>query len=161
MYLLDSNVFISAKNAHYGMDFAPGFWTWVENAHAAGVVYSVESVREELAAGEDELAAWVKKLPSSFFKAVDEAALDELRKLAHWVTSRPQYTPAAISTFLASADYFLVGQAKALGFVLVTHEMPAPTAKRRVLIPDAGNGVAATYCLPWKMLRDAGACLVL
>lgn len=161
MYLLDSNVFISAKNAHYGMDFAPGFWSWVENAHAAGIVYSVESVRDELTGGGDELAAWVKKLPASFFKAVDQVALDELRKLTRWIGSTPQYTTAAIATFLASADSFLVGQAKALGFVVVTHEMPAPAARKRVLIPDACNGVAATYCLPWKMLRDAGARLVI
>jgi len=26
MYLLDANVFIQAHQAHYGLDFAPGFW---------------------------------------------------------------------------------------------------------------------------------------
>lgn len=25
-YLLDANVFIQAKNLHYGMDFCPAFW---------------------------------------------------------------------------------------------------------------------------------------
>ena len=25
-YLLDANVFISAKNLHYGLDFCPAFW---------------------------------------------------------------------------------------------------------------------------------------
>jgi hypothetical protein len=60
MYLLDSNVFISAKNAYHGMDFAPGFWDWVEAAHAGGLVYSVEAVKDELKDGEDELADWVK-----------------------------------------------------------------------------------------------------
>jgi hypothetical protein len=25
-YLLDSDVFIQAKNLHYGFDFCPGFW---------------------------------------------------------------------------------------------------------------------------------------
>lgn len=25
-YLLDSNVFIQAKNLHYGFDFCPAFW---------------------------------------------------------------------------------------------------------------------------------------
>jgi uncharacterized protein DUF4411 len=161
MYLLDSNVFISAKNAHYGMDFVPGFWNWIEIAHDAGVVYSVEAVRDELKDGEDELSEWVKKRPASFFKAVDETALGELKKLGAWVDSNPQYTPAAVSTFLASADYFLVGQAKALDFVLVTHEMPAPTAKKRILIPDACVGISANYCLPWKMLRDQGVSLTL
>jgi hypothetical protein len=28
-YLLDANVFISAKNLHYGLDFCPAFWDWL------------------------------------------------------------------------------------------------------------------------------------
>jgi len=31
-YLLDANVFISAKNLHYGMDFCPAFWEWLMTA---------------------------------------------------------------------------------------------------------------------------------
>ena len=27
-YLLDSNVFIQAKNLYYGFDFCPAFWDW-------------------------------------------------------------------------------------------------------------------------------------
>ena len=26
LYLLDSNIFIEAKNRYYGMDFCPAFW---------------------------------------------------------------------------------------------------------------------------------------
>lgn len=28
-YLLDANVFIQAKNLHYGPDFCPAFWQWL------------------------------------------------------------------------------------------------------------------------------------
>ena len=28
-YLLDANVFIQAKNLHYGLDFCPAFWEWL------------------------------------------------------------------------------------------------------------------------------------
>jgi hypothetical protein len=28
-YLLDANVFIQAKNLHYGFDFCPAFWQWL------------------------------------------------------------------------------------------------------------------------------------
>ena len=27
-YLLDADVFIRAKNLHYGLDFCPAFWDW-------------------------------------------------------------------------------------------------------------------------------------
>ena len=30
MYLLDTNVFIEAKNRYYSFDLAPGFWEWLE-----------------------------------------------------------------------------------------------------------------------------------
>lgn len=156
MYLLDSNVFISAKNAHYGMDFAPGFWGWVEEAHDSGLVFTVEAVRDELKGGSDELADWIKKMPSSFFKAVDDEALGALRELTAWVNGKSQYTRAAVTTFLGTADYFLVGQAKAMGYTVVTHEMPAPEAKNRVRIPEACLALGVPYALPWKMLRDTG-----
>ena len=29
-YLLDSNVFIEAKRLHYGFDFCPAFWDWID-----------------------------------------------------------------------------------------------------------------------------------
>ena len=35
-YLLDANVFMSAHNLHYGLDFCPAFWEWmgrVEKLH--------------------------------------------------------------------------------------------------------------------------------
>jgi len=28
-YLLDADVFIRAKNLHYGLDFCPAFWDWL------------------------------------------------------------------------------------------------------------------------------------
>lgn len=34
-YLLDANVFITAKNLHYGFDFCPAFWDWLDRAAAA------------------------------------------------------------------------------------------------------------------------------
>ena len=34
-YLLDTNVFIQAKNLHYGFDFCPAFWEWIDVVHKA------------------------------------------------------------------------------------------------------------------------------
>ncbi len=36
-YLLDANVFIQAKNLHYGFDFCPAFWDWLVVSNAAGL----------------------------------------------------------------------------------------------------------------------------
>ena len=45
-YLLDANVFIQAKNLHYGFDFCPAFWDWIDRENAAGKVYSIEKIGE-------------------------------------------------------------------------------------------------------------------
>ena len=43
-YLLDSDVFIRAKNDHFGFDFCPAFWDWLELASSNGTVGSVDAV---------------------------------------------------------------------------------------------------------------------
>ena len=57
-YLLDSNVFIQAKNLHYGMDFCPGFWDWLVQKNKEGQLYSIEKVKDELQAIDDDLSKW-------------------------------------------------------------------------------------------------------
>ena len=55
-YLLDANVFIQAKNLHYGLDFCPTFWDWLVDRNEAGIVFSIERVGDEIDAGRDELS---------------------------------------------------------------------------------------------------------
>ena len=55
-YLLDANVFIAAKNLHYGFDFCPAFWDWLVTENESGRVFSVEKVGDEVRAVGDELA---------------------------------------------------------------------------------------------------------
>ena len=55
-YLLDANVFIQAKNLHYGMDFCPAFWSWLIEKNKAGIVFSIDKIEDELMAGDDELS---------------------------------------------------------------------------------------------------------
>ena len=59
-YLLDSNIFIQAKNLHYGFDFCPAFWAWLISENAAGTIASIDKVADELQAGADELADWAR-----------------------------------------------------------------------------------------------------
>jgi hypothetical protein len=62
-YLIDANVFVQAKNLHYRFEFCGGFWHWLESAHAAGLVFSVDKVRSELVAGRkgDPARTWAEQ----------------------------------------------------------------------------------------------------
>ena len=82
-YLVDSDVFITAKNLYYSFDICPGFWKSVVHHHQEGRVFSIDRVRSELLAGhrEEDLVQWVRDdLPRRFFVRVDtDAALFQSR----------------------------------------------------------------------------------
>ena len=66
-YLLDTNIFIQAKNLHYGMDFCPAFWDWLIKSHSQKKLFSIEKVCDELKAIEDSLSEWAKGRGTKFF----------------------------------------------------------------------------------------------
>lgn len=158
-YLLDANVFIQAKNLHYGFDFCPAFWEWLEVENGNGNVFSIEKVGDEIKIGSDELAEWAMSQGAGFFLPADAALLTTLGRVSEWVT-RQNYEPAAVNTFLQVADYYLVAHALAHGHTVVTHEVPAPSA-RKVKIPNVCIGLGIRCITPFEMLRIARARFVL
>ena len=158
-YLLDSNVFITAKDKYYGFDFCPGFWRWVEEKHQAEVVVSVESVGDELMAGNDDLAEWARRRGPTFFRAPTPADSAGLEAVADWV-SQQDYEQRAMGNFVGTADHFLVGQALAAGHTVVTLEDPA-NSRRRIKIPNACTGVGVSWIDTFDMLRREQARFVL
>lgn len=159
MYLLDANVFMQAKNLHYGFDFCPAFWEWLESQNSAGKVFSIEKVEEEILTGDDELALWAKQQGASFFLPPDHKAVACFPKVSEWASSQ-NYQPAAVNTFLQVADYYLVSQAKAMEAIVVTHEKPANSFKI-VKIPNACIGLHIKCITPYEMLRRERARFVL
>ena len=157
-YLLDSNVFIQAKNLYYGMDFCPAFWEWLINANQAGSVLSIQKVRDELLAGDDELADWARRRGEEFFLPLGEDTFAALSQTAEWMRGR--YQPGAIASFLQDADYYLVAYALAHGHDVVTHEIPSDSTKR-VKIPTVCIGMNLRYMSPFEMLRRLRARFVL
>ena len=158
-YLLDSNVFIQAKNLHYGFDFVPGFWEWLIKENQAGSVASIKKVRDELRAGEDDLSEWAKQRDDGFFLTPDSAVVEALSQVSNWSATQG-YDPAAFSIFLQVADYWLVAHALANNCVVVTHENPADTL-RKIKIPNACVGLGLRCINPYQMLRQEKARFVL
>lgn len=157
-YIVDANVFIQAKNLHYGLDFCPAFWDWLLDANRRGVLFSVDPVKRELVDAEDDLSVWVRA-HNEIFKAVDSQTLPSLASVSQWV-SRQAYEPSAVSTFLRVADYQLVAYAHAHGHVVVTHEKYAASAKK-VKIPNVCIGLGVRCITPFEMLRTEGAKFIL
>src|SRR5262245_36147586 len=138
-YLLDANVFIQAKNLHYGMDFCPAFWDWLIHNNNAEQVFSIEKVGDEIQAVGDQLSNWAAHRGDRFFLKPDPTMLRSLAAVSAWAAGQ-NYEPAAVNTFLLIADYYLVAQALAHGHTVVTHEI-ASTSTKKIKIPDACIGL--------------------
>ena len=154
-YLLDTDVFIRAKNQHYGFDLCPGFWSWIDREHAAGRVFSIQRVYYELLPGQDALSEWAKQRKRMFLTP-DQSTTASLRQLSIWANGAG-YRQSAITAFMQKADFYLVAQAHAMGHTVVTYEKPAPQSVRSVKIPDACNALTVDWMAPHDMLRAEGA----
>lgn len=158
-YLLDADVFIRAKNLHYGFDFCPAFWEWLIAQNDAERVFSIEKVGDEVLAIEDELSGWAQERGEGFFLRPDAAVFPALAAVSAWANGQA-YEAAAVSTFLQVADYYLVAQAQAGGHTVVTHEVPSAST-RKIKIPDACIGLGIKCMTPYEMLRSERARFVL
>lgn len=158
-YLLDANVFIQAKNLHYGMDFCPAFWDWLVENNASGLLFSIEKVGDEIEAGADELSGWARERGPAFFLKPDSRVIPDFQRVSDWAQSQ-SYEPAAINAFLQDPDYYLVAHALAHGHTVVTHEIVSASAKR-IKIPNACIGLGIKCMTPFEMLRHERARFVL
>ncbi len=158
-YLLDANVFMSANNLHYGLDFCPAFWEWLVHKGNTGSVFSIDKVADEIEAGQDVLSDWARHSGKPLFRRTPPTLAPQFTQVSTWSTSQ-QYTPAAINTFLQAADFYLIAHALAGSHVVVTHEVPS-NSPGRIKIPNACVGLGVRFMTPYQMLRIEQARFVL
>ena len=101
----------------------------------------------------------VQQRLGTFFISPSAATVPSLQATSIWANNSG-YEPAAVSTFLQVADYYLVAQALELQYTVVTHEVVANTT-RRIKIPNACLGMGVRYVTPFAMLRAEKARFVL
>lgn len=159
-YLIDSDVFITAKNQYYAFDICPDFWHCIIQLHEQrNVVCSVDRVKNELVVGRktEDLVRWVTNmLPDTFFLPVD--ADDEVANLytniMMWLNKDTQYLEHAIAKFASGADGWLVAYAKVHELTVVTNEQRAPESKKEVKIPDVCDEYGVPTTNIYDMLRS-------
>ena len=111
LYLVDSDVFITAKNLYYSFEICPGFWKCMLHHHQRGRVFSIDRVRGELLAGSrtEDLVRWVRSdVPEAFFLEADtEAVRSVYAEIMLWVQRHASYFDAARAKFATGADGWL------------------------------------------------------
>lgn len=158
VYVLDSDVFIAAKNAYYAFDICPGFWDAILRGHSEGYVFSVNRVRGELMSGTktEDLVQWVgKRLPPTFFLDVDEEPVTvAFQEVMLWSQRHSRYSDAAKAKFATGADGWLVAYAKVHGAIVVTNEQAAPDSRREIKLPDVCSQFKVPSRDTFTMLRN-------
>ncbi len=158
-YLLDADVFIRAKNDHYGFNFCPAFWDWLNKANVAGDVYSVEAVYTELMKGGDHLSRW-SQAHKQLFLVPSSSVWESVHLVNQWVQTSHNYEPEAKDEFALKADSVLIGHALAGGHTVVTHERSGK-GRKKIKIPDAADALGVSCVDPFQMLRTLGPRFVL
>ncbi len=156
-YLFDSNVFIEAKNRYYAFDICPGFWDWIDHVHKmeAGTVIPVH---RELVDKKDELSKWMKSRSTAacFLSVDDPPTQKKFAEIAAFV-QKGQYKDPAKALFLSGADPWLIAKACTMEAIVVTQEVSAPYAKRKVPIPDVCSAFGVKCLNTFDALRTLSA----
>lgn len=156
-YLIDSDVFITAKNRYYAFSVCPGFWDSLLHCHGLGTVHSIDRVKQELLLGreDDDLVQWVSgSVPSEFFISSDGAdVVGAFTEVMLWVTRHPQYQDEAKAKFASGADGWLVAHGMASGRVVVTNEQPRPESRNQIKLPDVCKAFSVTFEDTFSMLQ--------
>ena len=158
VYLVDSDVFITAKNLYYPFDICPGFWKSLLHHHREGAVFSIDRVRGELLAGRktEDLVQWVRnEVPDDFFLPVDTADVsDAYTDIMMWVQRQARFFDHAKAKFATGADGWLVAYARVHGTIVVTNEQSAPQSKKDVKLPDLCDQFGVRRDTAFAMLRS-------
>lgn len=154
-YLLDTNIFLDAMKRYYAFDLCPGFWTSLVDQHALGHVFSIDRVRDELDEVDDGLKQWITTvMPAAHFAASgDDGTIDWFTKMMTWVQAQTQFFPQAKAEFAGVADGWLIAYAKAHGMIVVTHEVHAPDARKKIPMPNVCHAFGVPYVNTFDMLR--------
>jgi hypothetical protein len=157
-YILDADVFIESKKHWYAFDIAPAFWENLIQWIPRDQIQSIDRIRDQLAAGNDELANWVtdSNLDSAFERSDQDDVIAAFTEIVVWVQAQAQFTPAAKAQFANDPDGWLIAFARARDRVLVTHEVFNPEIKRKVPIPNVCQHFGIRYIDTFQMLRELG-----
>ncbi len=160
-YLLDANVFITAKNFYYAFDLAPGFWDSLATNAANGNILSIDYVKRELEAHQDNLKDWIiNNFVIAFNSTNDNAVIQSYTNVINWVQNQNQFTDAAKADFARGADGWLVAYAMAKGGIVVTLEILNLNIRRKVPIPNVCQQFGVQFVDTFEMLRQLGVQLI-
>lgn len=152
-YILDSNVFIEAKNRYYSFDIAEGFWDWLEIFMEEQSFLTIREVRRELISSEDFLKDWIMQFNRNQFIEEDQEIQRNMRDITNYVLNHDLFSAENKNKFLAKADPWLIATAMTHGYVVVTHETKTGPGTKKVKIPNICETFGVAYINVFELMR--------
>ncbi|UUX91989.1 DUF4411 family protein [Methanoplanus endosymbiosus] len=152
-YLLDSNVFIEAKNRYYSFKIAPGFWNWLEIFTEEQSFLTIREVRNEITENDDELKEWISEFPLNCFIEADREIQDKMREVTNYVTNNKRFSRENKNFFLSRADPWLIATAMTGDYAVVTHETKAGPGTKKVKIPNICETFNVEYITIFDLMK--------
>ena len=158
LYIFDTNILLEANNRYYGLDFAPGFWEFVEKEAKKTTLKSNDMVLAELIRVGDSVSDWVEERRDEIFdiSSEEEEIQQYFSDIANYVNAHPVYSEAEKARFLSGADGWLIAACKHLDATLVTHEVSVPNNSKKVKIPNIAHQFGVKTINTFDMIRSLG-----
>jgi len=147
LFLIDANALITPHLTYYPFDFAPSFWSQMEEHIKNGNIVILDMVKSEITRCNDNLSDWISQIPIG--KYIDRRTPEIITKYSqvlNFLHSDPRYHAAALHEWSRDtvADPWLIATAFHLGYTIITFEKPVgaltpKTPCKRPKIPDVGN----------------------
>lgn len=157
-YLIDTSVFLQAQKTYYSFEFCPGFWDWIQEMHLAGLMHSIQEVKDELDRKQDHVQEWSEQIDKSFFLPNDEE-INNVKEQLQDILLKSGYQPSAIKIFSRGADAALIAYGKKHYYTVVTQEKTTQIKKLKIPIACAKFGVKCQNI--HAVLRDTHPALTL
>ncbi len=154
LFLLDANVLIDAGRDYYPPERVPEFWDWLLHQGNAGRVKMPVDMYEEVEAGRDAVAAWLRTDAVITALRLQEEADGAL--VARAVADGYARDLTQVELVKVGRDPFLLAHALAdiAQRCVVTTENSRPSLQRaNRRLPDVCATLGVSYCHTFEMLR--------
>ena len=155
LYLLDANTLIRANADYYPIERIPRFWDWLIECGNAGRVKIPNEIADEVTAGRDDVADWLKGEDAKAALRLGERV--DVASLRHVVANGYAHDLDATEMQKIGKDPFLVAYAFSnAGRTVVTKELPKPSKQRaNRKVPDVCDACGVTWMNDFAFYRAA------
>ena len=146
-FLIDANSLITPYKRFYPFDFAPGFWTQMEDHIQSGEIAILDLVKREILQGNDQLKSWMQNLEiGCVIDHRESEIIAGYSAILQYIQGERCYKIDALVEWSREtvADPWLIATAAAHNLTIITFETPnknlsAQQPSKNAKIPDVAD----------------------